>query len=82
MSTEGFRHRGQIVYALKYALENPQGRSELIVWLTSDGNCTLPEVVAESGKPIVTVKPGEYIRHFGNRHKVTAVEVWRATNIA
>ena len=82
MTTEGFQHRGRLIYALKYELEGEHGSSELIVWLTPEGHCQLPEVVAESGKPIVTTKPGEYISYFGERRKVVAVEVWRATDIA
>lgn len=56
---EGFRHNGQIVYALSYQLESPPPfYRHLIVWLTPEGDATAPWIEsAYTGKRIITTKP-------------------------
>jgi hypothetical protein len=67
---------GRLIYCLRYNLAAVTS-TELIVWLTPEGHATVPGVVAESGRPIVFTKPGEWILLHGKRVKVVALEPYR-----
>lgn len=79
----GFVHNGQIVYSLEYWLETtpPVSRS-LIVDLTPSGDAAQPWILpAEPGRRIVTTKPGDCIRFRGELQRVTAVNVYRGSQL-
>jgi len=75
---EGFIHKGLIVYALQYDLDE-KPLASVIVWLDRSGNSLRPHTSpAEKNRPMVTPKPGDYIAHHGRPRKVVAVSVYRA----
>ena len=64
---------GRLIHCIRYE-PKAELNTELIVWLTPGGHATVPNVVAESGRPIVFTKPGEWLRVNGKRAKVIAVD--------
>ena len=81
MPTGGFHNRERIVYSIIYELESPPPtKAELIVPPDSEDNSLNGLATSDPpGRPIVTVKPGEWIRFKGEPRLVLAVEVYRAT---
>ena len=81
LSRAGFLHNGQIVDAVQYDLATTAS-SSLIVWLDADGNSLHPWArPAESGKRMVTVKPGDVILHNGEPQTVAGVSVYAALRL-
>ena len=81
MPTEGFHHKGQIVFIIRYELDAPPPtKAELVVPLDGEGNSLNGLTTADPpDRPLVFVKPGEWLRFKGKRRLVLAVEVYRAT---
>ena len=81
MPTEGFPHKGRIVFSVRYTLEAPAPTiAELVVPLDSTSNSLNGLTTADPpDRPLVCVKPGEWLRFKGKPRRVLAVEVYRAT---
>ena len=78
---EGFTHKGLIVYALQYDLDE-KPLASLIVWLDTAGNSLKPfSRPAKKNQPIVATKPGDFIVHRGRPTKVVAVSIYRALGL-
>jgi hypothetical protein len=74
-SSEGFLHRGRIVYSVMYALE---GGSDLIVWFDRGGNDLNGRVVhSDRQRRIVTARPGDVILYKGQPRRVVSLEPYR-----
>lgn len=81
MAAEGFHHRGRVVWSIVYTLDAPPPAvAALVVPLDSHGNALNGLATADPpDRPVVTVKPGEWIRFRGRPHLVLGVDVYSAT---
>jgi len=81
--SNGFVHKGRIIYAVAYWLETPPPCSRnLIVWLTPTGDCQTAGIVhSDPPRRIVTTKLGEQIFVRDQLETVTAVNVYRASSL-